>query len=65
MWTNVSQNLNGGDNGPIKEDEKVRAVLVLQDGTRFEGYSFGAMSNTSGEIGNYASNLITFVHQII
>ena len=50
---NTPHTMNSGDNGAIKDDEKVRAVLVLQDGTRFEGYSFGAMSNTSGEIGNY------------
>ena len=52
MWKNSPHTTNDVENGVIKEDEKVRAVLVLEDGTRFEGYSFGAMSNTSGEIGN-------------
>ena len=51
MCMNAPPNMNGGEKGNLKEDEKVRAVLVLQDGTRYEGYSFGAMSNTSGEIG--------------
>ena len=43
--------MNGAETNKAKEDEKVKAVLVLEDGTRYEGYSFGAMSNTSGEIG--------------
>ena len=44
--------MNGGQRNDMKQDKKVKAVLVLQDGTRYEGYSFGAMTNTSGEIGN-------------
>ena len=48
---NAPPAVNGHENGGIKQDEKVRAVLILQDGTRFEGYSFGAITNTSGEIG--------------
>ena len=28
-----------------------RAYLLLQDGTRFDGYSFGSEFNTSGELG--------------
>ena len=48
---NAPPTVNGHENGGVKEDEKVRAVLMLQDGTRFEGYSFGAITNTSGEIG--------------
>lgn len=28
-----------------------RAYLLLQDGTRFDGYSFGSDLNTSGELG--------------
>ena len=43
--------MNGGERNDIKHEKKVKAVLVLQDGTRYEGYSFGAMTNTSGEIG--------------
>ena len=43
--------MNGGERNDMKQDQKVKAVLVLQDGTRYEGYSFGAMTNTSGEIG--------------
>ena len=43
--------MNGGERIDMKQDQKVKAVLVLQDGTRYEGYSFGAMTNTSGEIG--------------
>ena len=43
--------MNGGERNDMKQDKKVKAVLVLQDGTRYEGYSFGAMTNTSGEIG--------------
>ena len=52
MCMNAPPILKDGESGSIKDDEKVKAVLVLQDGTRYEGYSFGAMSNTSGEIGN-------------
>ena len=51
MCMNAPPVVNGHENGGLKDDAKVRAVLVLQDGTRFEGYSFGAMTNTSGEIG--------------
>ena len=54
---NAPPAVNGHENGGIKEYEKVRAVLMLQDGTRFEGYSFGAITNTSGEIGK---NLMGF-----
>ena len=43
--------MNGGERNDLEKDKKVKAVLVLQDGTRYEGYSFGAMANTSGEIG--------------
>ena len=43
--------MNGGERNDMKQDQRVKAVLVLQDGTRYEGYSFGAMTNTSGEIG--------------
>ena len=43
--------MNGGERNDMKQDKKVKAVLVLQDGTRYEGYSFGAMTHTSGEIG--------------
>ena len=28
-----------------------RCYLLLQDGTRFDGYSFGSERNTSGELG--------------
>ena len=51
MCMNAPPVMNGGETNKAKEDEKVKAVLVLEDGTRYEGYSFGAMSNTSGEIG--------------
>ena len=51
MRMNAPPVMNGGETNKEKEDEKVKAVLVLEDGTRYEGYSFGAMSNTSGEIG--------------
>ena len=34
------------------EDENKKSYLLLQDGTLFEGYSFGAELNSSGEIGN-------------
>ena len=50
--------MNGGQRNDMKQDKKVKAVLVLQDGTRYEGYSFGAMTNTSGEIGK----MIYFTH---
>ena len=50
--------MNGGETNKAKEDEKVKAVLVLEDGTRYEGYSFGAMSNTSGEIGMIINSFV-------
>ncbi|MFH1426709.1 MAG: glutamine-hydrolyzing carbamoyl-phosphate synthase small subunit [Candidatus Kerfeldbacteria bacterium] len=31
-------------------NNRIRAALVLEDGTRFEGYSFGSATNTQGEI---------------
>ena len=34
-------------------DKKTTAVLVLEDGTRFEGRKFGSPIHTSGEIGNW------------
>ena len=49
--------MNGGETNKAKEDEKVKAVLVLEDGTRYEGYSFGAMSNT----GSYLERSIFFL----
>ena len=55
---NAPPNTSGGENGATKDDDKIKAVLVLQDGTRFEGYSFGSMTNTSGEIGTYLGILI-------
>ena len=55
MCMNAPPVVNGHENGALKDDEKVKAVLMLQDGTRFEGYSFGAMTNTSGEIGKQLS----------
>ena len=57
MCLNGPRNENGGENGAAKDGKKVKAILLLQDGTRFEGYSFGAMTNTIGEIGTYMSNL--------
>ena len=30
--------------------ETKRAVLVLEDGTRFEGFSFGYPASTAGEV---------------
>ena len=30
--------------------ERKTTVLILDDGTRFEGYSFGAETSTSGEV---------------
>ena len=50
MCKNAPVTMNGAENGPTINEDKVKAVLVLEDGTRFEGYSFGSMSNTSGEI---------------
>ena len=51
MCMNAPPIMNGGERNDLEKDKKVKAVLVLQDGTRYEGYSFGAMANTSGEIG--------------
>ena len=65
MWKNSPHTTNDVENGVIKEDEKVRAVLVLEDGTRFEGYSFGAMSNTSGEIGNCSFEYNSFCQYLL
>ena len=39
-----------GDRGVVMEGEMVRAALVLEDGTRFEGESFGAAEAVSGEV---------------
>ena len=33
--------------------EKVKAVLYLEDGTTFEGYSFGAAQGIGGEVGTF------------
>ena len=64
--------MNGGERNDMKQDKKVKAVLVLQDGTRYEGYSFGAMTNTSGEIGksiyfindDYEWDIYLFIYEI-
>ena len=50
MCKNAPVTMDGAKNGHTINEDKVKAVLVLEDGTRFEGYSFGSMSNTSGEI---------------
>ena len=34
------------------EFEKKSAYLLLEDGSLFEGYSFGANVDTDGELGN-------------
>ena len=65
MCMNAPPNVNGGENGTMSNDDKVKAVLVLQDGTKFEGYSFGAMSNTSGEIGNCSINMWSILSNVI
>jgi hypothetical protein len=33
--------------------EKVKATLHLEDGSKFEGYSFGANIGVGGEVGRY------------
>lgn len=35
----------------------VPAYLLLETGERFEGYSFGANDNDSGELGKYISEI--------
>ena len=62
MRMNAPPVMNGGETNKEKEDEKVKAVLVLEDGTRYEGYSFGAMSNTSGEIGLFILFYTEFIY---
>ena len=36
--------------------EKTKATLVLQNGQRFQGYSFGAQVSIGGEVGKIADN---------
>ena len=33
--------------------ERVKATLHLEDGSKFEGYSFGAATGVGGEVGTY------------
>jgi carbamoylphosphate synthase small subunit len=39
----------------VKEEKNVKKIsyLLLEDGTLFEGVSFGANVNTDGEIGKF------------
>ena len=39
-----------GEEGFIPAYERKKTTLILDDGTRFEGYSFGAETSTSGEV---------------
>lgn len=34
----------------MKSKEKVKAKLILEDGSEFQGYSFGYLANTNGEV---------------
>ena len=34
-----------------EQEKRTKATLILEDGTQFEGFSFGAEENVSGEIG--------------
>ena len=42
---------------PDQDDTRKRARLVLEDGTEFEGFSFGAEHSVGGEIGLNAMNM--------
>merc|ERR1719481_1487271 len=33
-----------------EQEKRTKATLILEDGTQFEGFSFGAEENVSGEI---------------
>ena len=42
--------------------EKVKATLYLEDGSKFEGYSFGADQGVGGEVGelcHYLTEILT------
>ena len=45
--------------GIIPETKK-RAKLILEDGTEFEGYSFGADVSVGGEVGELFSEFFLF-----
>lgn len=40
--------------------EPKKSYLILEDGTLFEGYSFGANLDTKGEIGKINKRLFSF-----
>ena len=37
-----------------------KSYLMLEDGTLFEGQSFGAHTDTDGEIGKFDNSIVTF-----
>ena len=36
---------------PDQKETRKKATLILEDGTKFEGFSFGADKSVGGEIG--------------
>ena len=47
-------------NPPLEKMDRRKATLILEDGTQFSGFSFGAETSIGGEIGELSFVYVMF-----